>query len=73
MELHHIDLADVWVFGDTSNDNEMIRMAGLGICMENGSEDTKQIADMITEKPCDEVDGQILWKNIYCHYFKIDF
>lgn len=53
-ELHHIDLADVWAFGDTSNDNEMIRMAGLGICMENGSEDTKQIADMITEKPCDE-------------------
>ena len=53
-KLHKISLEDVWAFGDTTNDNEMIQMAGLGICMKNGSDDTKSIADMITEKDCDD-------------------
>lgn len=53
-EIHHIDLEDVVAFGDTSNDNAMLEIAGLGVCMLNGSDDTKAVADMITEKPCDE-------------------
>lgn len=47
-----VDLKDVWAFGDTSNDNDMLIAAGKGICMLNGSDDTKAIADEITEKPC---------------------
>lgn len=47
-QLHHILLDEVMAFGDTTNDNEMIIEAGLGVAMINGSEDTKQIADDIT-------------------------
>lgn len=53
-ELHSIDIADVIAFGDTTNDNEMLEVAGVGVCMANGSDDTKAIADVITEKTCDE-------------------
>ncbi len=49
-----IALADVAAFGDTTNDNEMIAISGLGVCMINGSEDTKAIADEITEKDNNE-------------------
>lgn len=53
-KMHDIDLQDVYAFGDTTNDNEMLEVAGVGICMANGSDDTKAIADVITEKGCDE-------------------
>lgn len=52
--MHDIDIKDVWAFGDTTNDNEMLQTAGVGVCMKNGSEDTKAVADVITEKTCDE-------------------
>lgn len=62
-----IALDDVWAFGDTSNDNELLKVAGNGICMKNGSEDTKAIADDITEKTCEE-DGfsDYLNKYLFC-------
>ena len=44
-----IDLNKVWAFGDTTNDNGLLKAAGLGICLKNGSEDTKACADIITE------------------------
>ncbi len=53
-EMHDVDMADVTAFGDTSNDNDMISASGWGVCMQNGSADTKAIADEITEKPCAE-------------------
>lgn len=28
-------------FGDTSNDNDMLKVAGCGVCMINGTDDTK--------------------------------
>ena len=49
-----IDKNDCWAFGDTSNDNDMLVYSGKGICMLNGSDDTKAIADEITYKTCDE-------------------
>lgn len=52
--LNNIDLADVMAFGDTSNDNEMLEVAGVGVCMLNGSDDTKAVADIISDKVCDE-------------------
>lgn len=61
-EVNAIALEDVIAFGDTTNDNEMIKRSGLGVCMINGSDDTKDIADDITEKSNDE-DG-------FAHYMR---
>ena len=49
-----IPIEEVAAFGDTSNDNEMIAGAGLGVCMANGTDDTKALADVITEYPAAE-------------------
>ncbi len=53
-EAYNIDLKEIWAFGDTSNDNRMLQDAGVGICLQNGSEDTKQIANIVTTKTCKE-------------------
>lgn len=53
-EFNGLTLENVAAFGDTSNDNEMIASAGVGVVMANGSDDTKALADIITEKPCSE-------------------
>ncbi len=42
-----VDVKDTIAFGDSMNDVEMIKTAGLGICMENGSETLKKLADEI--------------------------
>ena len=63
-QAHDIDINDVAAFGDTTNDNEMIEGAGLGVCMCNGSDDTKALADEISEYPAGE-DG--FAKYIYQH------
>ncbi len=41
-------MQDVVVFGDHDNDLEMLRDAGIGVCMANGSERAKQAADVLT-------------------------
>jgi Cof subfamily protein (haloacid dehalogenase superfamily) len=51
-EMNDMSLEEVIAFGDTSNDNEMLKVAGTGVCMLNGSDDTKACADIITEKTC---------------------
>lgn len=43
----HIPLCDAVAVGDSMNDKEMLETAGLGICMENGSEAMKKLADDI--------------------------
>ncbi len=53
-ELENIPMEAVMAFGDTTNDNDLLAASGWGVCMQNGSDDTKQIADDITEKPCTE-------------------
>lgn len=40
-------MKDTIAFGDSMNDVEMIRTAGLGICMENGNGVLKELADEI--------------------------
>ena len=42
-----IPLEDSVAFGDSMNDREMLEMAGLSICMENGSEEMKRLVDDI--------------------------
>jgi len=41
-------LSETVAFGDMSNDVEMLRDCGLGVCMANGSEDAKAASDVIT-------------------------
>ncbi len=52
--MHEIDMSQVVAFGDMSNDNEMLKEAGLGVCLLNGSDDAKAHADDITERTNDE-------------------
>ena len=48
---HDIDISKVCAFGDMNNDITLLESAGVGVCMANGSDDCKAVADMITEKP----------------------
>ena len=50
-EIHNISLDDCMAFGDTTNDNEMLKCCH-GICLLNGSDDTKACAERITETDC---------------------
>ena len=43
-----IPLSDMVAFGDWDNDIGMLRTAGTGICMANGSEEAKAAADFVT-------------------------
>ena len=52
--LNGMTLENVIAFGDTTNDNDMLEKAGIGVCMINGSEDTKAISDIITNLPVEE-------------------
>lgn len=48
-QINGLPLSQVIAFGDTTNDNAMIENAGWGVCLLNGSEDTKAISDDITD------------------------
>ncbi|WP_330393599.1 Cof-type HAD-IIB family hydrolase [Butyrivibrio fibrisolvens] len=48
MELEHIDLDDVFVVGDSMNDMDMFRLAKHSICMGNGDDRIKAIAEYVT-------------------------
>lgn len=63
---HDFSLENVWSFGDTTNDNTMLEASGRGICMLNGSDDTKAIADEITRYDNDH-DGVAMYMQE--HYF----
>lgn len=45
--LHNIRREEVVAFGDLLNDAEMLQFAGLGLCMGNGHEDMKKLADRV--------------------------
>lgn len=47
-ELNGFTIEEVAAFGDTTNDIEMLRDCGLGICMENGTDDAKCVSNVIT-------------------------
>ena len=48
-----LDRSQILAFGDGSNDITMLQEAGIGVCMENGLDSVKAIADYITDS-CDE-------------------
>ena len=49
-----IDKEQIIAIGDDNNDIEMVKNAGLGIAMKNGSQLVKDVADIITEKDNNE-------------------
>lgn len=46
---HSIPIEDTIAFGDMTNDVSILKAAGKGVCLENGSIDAKEAADEITE------------------------
>lgn len=46
---HNIDIEDTVAFGDMTNDVSILKAAGLGVCLENGSPDAKEASDVITD------------------------
>ena len=46
---HELSMDQVMAFGDMTNDNEMLKIAGWGVCLKQGSEDTKACADVLTD------------------------
>ena len=49
-EHFQIPIEETLAFGDAENDVCLIQKAGIGICMQNGAQKTKAVADYITEK-----------------------
>lgn len=49
-EALNIDISNVMCFGDSENDVEMISEAGVGVCMANGDDCVKQIANYTTKR-----------------------
>ncbi|MGI6109020.1 MAG: Cof-type HAD-IIB family hydrolase [Eubacteriaceae bacterium] len=47
--LHGWTLDDICAFGDADNDSDMVRHAGVGVAMANGSDKTQRNADYITD------------------------
>jgi len=48
-KLHGYSIDNVLAFGDADNDTDMLRDCGVGVCMENGSENSKKVSDYITK------------------------
>ncbi|MCL2383684.1 MAG: Cof-type HAD-IIB family hydrolase [Oscillospiraceae bacterium] len=49
VKMNGFELENVLAFGDADNDLEMIRDCGVGVCMENGFDTVKEVADYITD------------------------
>lgn len=54
MEMAGAPMENSIAFGDSGNDLDMIKTAGIGVCMGNGSEDVKAVADIVTTDVTDD-------------------
>ncbi|MGT2911942.1 Cof-type HAD-IIB family hydrolase [Streptococcus cameli] len=54
-----MDRSEVMTCGDEDNDLSMIEWAGLGVCMANGSEKVKAVADVVT--PMTNEEDAVSW------------
>lgn len=48
-EFFNLDIKNCFAFGDTFNDISMIKAAGVGVAMGNGSEELKKVADFVAD------------------------
>lgn len=60
----NIPVSDSVGFGDSMNDKEMLETAGLSVCMGNGSQAVKELADEI----CPPVTEDGIWKTFQKHH-----
>ncbi len=63
-KLHGFTLDQVMVFGDASNDIEMLSDCGIGVCMENGDTCAKEVADYITSSNDENGVAKFILENI---------
>ena len=49
-EFFNLDIKNCFAFGDTFNDISMIKAAGVGVAMGNGSEELKKVADFVADR-----------------------
>lgn len=63
---YHIDQSHIIAFGDEDNDLEMLEYAGIGVAMENGIDELKQVATHTTET--NENEGVAVFLE---HYFNL--
>ena len=54
LDYYNISIDETMAFGDGHNDIEMLSLAGIGVCMENGHEDVKLVSDFITKSVYDD-------------------
>lgn len=64
-----IDLQDVIAIGDNYNDVEMIKEAGLGVCVEGATEEIKAISDYVTSVDYDQ--GAV--KEVIEQFIEVDY
>ena len=48
-EYNNLSNQDIVAFGDTTNDIELLKYCGTGVCMCNGSPDALAVADVISD------------------------
>lgn len=53
-EMENISLENVIGFGDMQNDIGLLETAGWGVCLLNGCDESKAVAQAITEYPCSQ-------------------
>ncbi len=51
---NNIDIQEVIAFGDNENDNSLLQKCGWGVCLKDGNENTKKIANDVTDYGCKE-------------------
>ena len=66
-EKHNIPMEEVMAFGDMDNDYGLIKEAGWGVCLLNGSDNVKSIAQAVTDYTVEE-DG--VGRYLEDHWFK---
>ncbi|MEG0277313.1 MAG: Cof-type HAD-IIB family hydrolase [Coprobacillus sp.] len=59
-EWHGVTMKQILAFGDADNDADMIRDAGIGVAMANGSDKTRYFADYITGDHNEDGIGEFL-------------
>lgn len=48
---HGLDAGEVMFFGDDTPDCDVLRSAGIGVCPSDASQDAKDAADVVSERP----------------------
>jgi hydroxymethylpyrimidine pyrophosphatase-like HAD family hydrolase len=49
-DYYNVPIEDFIVIGDEDNDVEMVKYAGLGVCVKNASQNLKDVADLVLDK-----------------------